>query len=263
LKHFRPIVLLAGGLGLLATLLVGGPAAAAVNLFHASITCDPVTNKITTGVSGLYGVQPNLDVTVDFKVEAGYYATATTSAKIPAMGSVTTVAGRSAADGDLTVSGYSRSWPISDYLFYTEKVSATVKNKSGGILLVRTATCDYDVRSKVTLTCDREAQTITAKVEGSQFDEPQPWGLRIQYDRSSLWQRAATDPAFRVARYTAATHTVTPVNGTISDVGWARQQTTDPYYYEETVWATISSPYTGRVLGRGTATCVYSDHRND
>ncbi|HEU4948557.1 MAG TPA: hypothetical protein VFT31_15515 [Kribbella sp.] len=263
MKRFRPLVLLGPVLGLLASLLTATPAAAAVNSFHAWITCDPVTNTITTGVTGLYGVQPNLAVTVDFKVETGYYATATTSASIPAKGSVTTVVGRSAANGDLTVSGYTRSFPISNYLFYTEKVSATVKNTSGGILATRTATCDYDLRTIATLTCDRDAQTITARVEGSQFNEPQPMGLRIQYERSILFQSSATDPAFRLTRYTAATHTVTPVNGTITDTGWSNPQTTDPYYYEETVWATISSPYTGRTLGRATATCIYSDHRTD
>jgi hypothetical protein len=114
-------------LGLLASLLATTPAVAAVNSFHAWITCDPVTNTIAIGVTGQYGVQPNLSVKVDFTVESGYYATATTSASIPAKGSVTTVAGRSTASGDLTVNGYTRSFPISNYLFYTEKVTATVK----------------------------------------------------------------------------------------------------------------------------------------
>jgi hypothetical protein len=234
-----------------------------VTSFHAWITCDPVTNTIATGVTGQYGVQPNLDVKVDFTVESGYYATATTSASIPAKGSVTTVAGRSAASSDLTVNGYTRSFPISSYLFYTEKVTATVKNTSGGILTSRTATCDYDRHTNVTLTCDHDAQTITARVEGSQFNEPQPMGLQIQYERSIVSQSSATDPIFTVTRYTVATHTVTPVNGTIADTGWSNPKTTDPYYYAETVWATVSSPYTGRTLGRGTATCIYSDHRTN
>lgn len=250
--------MLAAVLGVLAPLLATTPATAAMSSFHAWISCDPVTQTIATGVAGQYGVQPNLAVRVEFKVETGYYATATTSASIPAKGSVTTVAGQSTATGDLTVSGYTRSAPISDYLFYTEKVIATVKNTSGGIVATRTATCDYDVRSSVTLTCDRDAQTITARVTGSQFNEPQPVGVRIQYERSTLYRFSESAPSFRLSRYTAATHTVTPVNGEVSDTGWSNHLTSDPYYYEETVWATISSPYTGRILGRGSATCTYS-----
>lgn len=261
--HFRPLVLLAAVLGLLASLLATTPATAAVTSFHAWITCDPVTNKITTGVTGMYGVPANVAVKVAFTVETGYYATATTSATIPAKGSVTTVAGRSAANGDLTVNGYTRSFPISNYLFYTEKVSVTVKDTSGGILATRTATCDYDTHTNVTMTCDNDAQTITARVEGSQYNEPQPTGLRIQYERSSTYQGSPTDPAFTLTRYTRTNRTVMPVNGTITDTGWSDPHTFDAYYYSETVWATVSSQYTGRILGRGTATCVYSDHRND
>jgi hypothetical protein len=88
-------------------------------------------------------------------------------------------------------------------------------------------------------------------------------GLRIQYERSSVSQSSATDPIFTPTRYTAATHTVRPVNGNIADTGWSNPQTTDPYYHAQTVWATVSSPYTGRTLGRGTATCIYSDHRTN
>lgn len=260
--HFRPLVLLAAVVGLLASLLATTPATAAVNSFHAWIICDPVANKITTGVTGMYGVQPNVAVKVEFKVESGYYATATTSASIPAKGSVTTVAGRSTPTGDLTVNGYTRGFPISNYLFYTEKVTATVKNTSGGILATRTATCDYDTHTNVTLTCDHDTQTITARVEGTQYNEPQPMGLLIQYERSSTGQTAPGDPAFTLTRYTRTNHGVLPVNGTITDTGWSDPHT-DMYYYSETVWATVSSLYTGRILGRGTATCVYSDHRND
>jgi hypothetical protein len=254
--------LLAGVVGLLGALLVISPASAAVTSFHAWITCDPVTNKVATGVTGQYGVAANTAVKVEFKVESGYYATAATSAKIPATGSTTTVAGKSTASGDLTVKGYSRDFPIGGYLFYTEKVTATVKNTAGGILTSRTATCDYDRHTNVTLTCDHETQTITARVDGVQFNEAQPMGLDIKWERSTTSQGSATDPAFTMARFTWATHHVTPVNGTITDVGFS-SPATDQYYSSQTVWVTVSSPYNGRTIGSGTATCVYSDHRND
>ncbi|NEA34985.1 hypothetical protein [Streptomyces sp. SID13031] len=258
----RLSALLASVVGLLAALLLTSPAAAAATSFHAWITCDPVTNKIATGVTGQYGVAANTAVKVEFKVESGYYATATTSAKIPATGSTTTVAGKSTASSDLTVKGYTRDFPISGYIFYTEKVTATVKNTAGGILTSRTATCDYDRHTTVTLTCDHDTQTITARVDGVQFNEPQPMGLGIKWERSTTSQNSATDPAFTMQRFTWATHTVSPVNGTITDVGFS-SPATDRYYQSQTVWATVSSPYTGRTLGSGTATCVYSDHRND
>jgi hypothetical protein len=256
-KYSRAIAVLAGGLGLIASLLTGSPAGAAVNYFHAWITCDPVTNQITTGVTGLYGVAPSWDVVVDFKVESGYAATATTSAAIPATGSVTSVPGRSTAAGDLTVAGYSRNWPISNHLFYTEKVVATVKNTSGGILATRTAMCHRDLRSTVTMTCDRAAQKITARIEGTQFNEYEPGGLWIRYERE--WRSgSATGPIFS-SRFTEATHALRSVDGAFSDVGWVKQMTTDPEFYEETVWATVILAGTGRTIGYGTATCVYSD----
>lgn len=261
MKHVRLSVVLAGVVGLVAALVVGAPASAAVSSFHAWITCDPVTNKIATGVTGQYGVAANTAVKVEFKVESGFYATPTSSAKIPATGSVTTVAGKSTATGDLTVKGYTRDFPMSGYIFYTEKVTATVKNSAGGILTSRSASCNYDRHTNVTLTCDHETQTITARVDGTQFGEQQPMGLEIKWERSTTSQSSATDPVFTMTRFTWKTHLVTPVNGTITDVGFS-DPATDGYYQSQTVWATVSSPYTGRTLGSGTATCVYSDHRN-
>ncbi|WP_433009165.1 hypothetical protein [Kribbella sp. CA-294648] len=262
MKPVRLSVLLAAVAGLLGALLVGTPASAAGTSFHAWITCDAGTNKITTGVTGQYGVPANTAVKVEFKVESGYYATATASAKIPATGSVITVAGKSSATGDLTVNGYTRDFPISGYLFYTEKVTATVKDTAGGILTSRSASCNYDHHTTVTLTCDHDTQTITARLDGAQYGEAQPMGLDIKWDRSTTSQASATDPVFTMQRFTWATHNVTPANGTITDVGFS-SPATDRYYQSQTVWATVSSPYTGRTLGSGTATCVYSDHRND
>ncbi|MEV6411432.1 hypothetical protein [Kribbella sp. NPDC051718] len=261
MKYIRVSALVAGVVGLVGGLLVGSPASAAGTSFHAWITCDPVTNKVATGVTGQYGVAANTAVKVEFKVESGYYATATTSAKIPAVGSTTTVAGKSTASGDLTVKGYSRDFPISGYIFYTEKVTATVKNTAGGIITSRTASCDYDRHTNVTLTCDHETQTITARVDGVQFNEPLPMGLEIKWERSTTSQETASDLVWTMQRFVWKTHGVTPVNGTISDVGFS-DPATDRYYQSQTVWATVSSPYNGRTIGSGTATCVYSDHRS-
>jgi hypothetical protein len=258
MRHSRPIILLAGCLGLLGSVLTSASSAAAVSTFQAWITCDSVTNTVKTGVSGPFG-EPNLDVSLEFKVQWGFSATATTSASIPATGRTTTVSARSSASGDLTANGYSRAWPVSAYLFYTEKVDVTIKNRSGGILAYRSASCSRDLRTVVTLTCDRDAQTITAKAEGTQFNEYAPGGLWIRYDRETK-SRSQDGPTFISYYPSWAGHMVMPANGAFSDVGWVSRPRTDLYHYEETVWATIILAGTGRTIGHGTTTCVFSDH---
>ncbi|GAA1676985.1 hypothetical protein ACFTSF_21055 [Kribbella sp. NPDC056951] len=260
MKNFRLAAVPAAAAGLLLSLLTVVPASAATNGFRAWITCDPATNTIRTGVTGVGSVAANWPVKVDFKVESGYSATATTSAKIPAFGTTTTVSGKSDADGNLTVAGYQRSFPISSNLFYTEKVVATVKNLSGDFLAERSAYCAYDTRTKVTLSCDEEASTITAAVEGAQYNEPQPSGLEIKYEYETTAKSRTNEPVFGTARYLRATHRRSAVDGAFSDVGWTDTITYRPpgVYGTRTVWVTVRSPYTGMTLGSGTASCDYS-----
>lgn len=260
MKNFRLAAVLAAATGLLLPLLATAPATAATTTFHAWITCDPATNTIRTGVTGVGGVVANWPVKVDFKVESGYSATATTSAKIPAFGTTTTVAGKSDANGDLTVAGYQRSFPISSNLFYTEKVVATVKNLAGDFLAERSASCAYDTRTTVTLDCDRDAKTVTARIEGTQYNEPQQQAMELKYEYGTVAKSSTGEPVFGTARYLRTTHTKSAINGNFSDVGWT-DNVSEPQpgvSLERTVWVTVRSPYTGRTLGFGTATCVWA-----
>ncbi|GAB3920606.1 hypothetical protein GCM10029976_006400 [Kribbella albertanoniae] len=259
MKNFRLAAVLAAT-GLLIPLLATAPAAAATTKFHAWITCDPATNAIRTGITGVGGVAANWPVTVDFKVESGYSATATTSARIPAFGTTTTVAGKSDANGDLTVAGYQRSFPISSNLFYTEKVVATVKNLSGDVLAERSASCAYDTRTTVTLTCDRDAKTVTARAEGVQYNEPQQQAMELKYEYGSVAKSSTGEPVFGTARYLRTTHYQSAVNGSFSDLGWTDTvpELQPGISLERTVWVTVRSPHTGRTLGFGTATCVWA-----
>ncbi|MFB6721087.1 hypothetical protein ACFCV3_13040 [Kribbella sp. NPDC056345] len=258
MKNFRLASVLAAAAGLLLSLLTVVPASAATNAFRAWITCDPATNTIRTGVTGVGGVAANWPVKVDFKVESGYSATATASARIPAFGTTTTVAGKSDANGNLTLAGYQRSFPISSNLFYTEKVVATVKNLNGDFLAERSASCAYDTRTTVTLTCDQDANTVTAAVAGTQYNEPQPSGTELKYEYGAVAKSSNGTPVFGTARYLRTTHNVSAVNGSFSDVGWTDNvpELEPGVTLERTVWVTVRSPYTGRTIGFGTATCV-------
>jgi hypothetical protein len=242
-----------------------GVADAATGKVQAVVTCDPTTNTITASVSSGAGwFAPNSPVTVEFQVYAGsYVTTAGTSGMIPT-GSRTTVAATTAADGSLSVTGYTRSWQAANYLFYTETARVTVRNGAGQWMYERDGTCTHDLRTTVTLDCDREAHTITARAAGVNYRANGT--VRVSYLYSTTSQASAGSPRFTssYAPYPYATpHTVTAsAAGTWSDVGYViKYPTGDPYYLDQRLQVEVRDGSTGWVVGRGSAYCLYADQR--
>jgi hypothetical protein len=162
-------------------------------------------------------------------------------------------------DGSLSVSGYSRSWQASDYLFYTETVRVTVRNGAGQSLVVKEATCTRDLGTTATIDCDQAAHTITARTAGAGFIRNDP--VRIAYFVSATSQATADSPRF--SSFSLGTpdivHTQIPVAGAWSDTGFAINITTDFFYYAESIQVRVTTG-TGLLVGQGSASCVLIDH---
>lgn len=248
-------------------LLSPARAAYAATALKASITCDSTTNTISTSVSGGQGrFTPNMPVNVRFLAYYGSYATATTESLISAMGSSITVPTTTTADGSVSVAGYTRSWQASDFVFYTETVRVTVLSTAGAELGSSEATCTRDPRTTVTLDCDQEAHTITARSAGVGFTQMAvPGSVRVEYEYSWTQQAAPGYPTFKKALTGTpdAVHRVaTTEAGAWSDLGYVHNITTDPYYRDETVVVVVKDPNNGFIIGRGSAFCVYANHRS-
>jgi hypothetical protein len=241
-----------------------GVADAATGKVQAVVTCDPTTNTITASVaSGAGWFAPNSPVTVEFLVYRGsYVTTAGTSGLIPT-GSRTTVAATTAADGSLSVTGYTRSWQAANYLFYTETARVTIRNSAGQWMYERDGTCTHDLRTTVSLACDPEARTITASAAGVGYRAN--GAIRVAYTWSGTSQAAADSLAFTrqaVDQYPYVSHNVTAsATGAWSDVGYVKTVSTDPYYLDHKVNVEVKDYWNGYVIGRGSAFCVYADQR--
>ncbi len=246
-----------------------GAAHAAVGPVRASIVCDSATNTISTSASGGGGwFTPNSPINVQFLVYYGSYVTATAENLISAKGSTITVQTTSAADGSVSVAGYSRSWNASTYIFYTETVRVTATDPATGHASGGDATCTQDPRTTVTLTCDQRAQTITAGAAGDGFTQlASPLAsngyVRVEYTWTGTSQATADSPAFtrQLPSTPDVTHWVKATAGAWSDVGFVHSVTTNPYYLDQTVVVTVRDNYNSFVIGRGTASCVYADQR--
>jgi hypothetical protein len=243
------------GVGSLGT----GTAAAATPL-TATITCDSATNTISTRLTGT--LVPNFSYTMKFTVWSGsQVTTAGTIGGLPALGTSVSVPVTTRSNPDVDVAGYTRSWPAANYVFYTETVRVSVLNSSGGEITWRQGTCIHDLRTKVRLTCDQEAHTITATAEGANFAR-RP--TRAEYTFTATSQATADSPAF--TRQPSSTpdvvHSV-PVSesGAWSDAGYVHQVSGDPYFLREGVVVWVRDVWSNLPVGQGTASCVYADHR--
>jgi hypothetical protein len=252
---------------MVAVLLSPARAAYALTPLKASIVCDSTTNTISTSVSGGAGYfTPNMPVNVRFLVYSGTYVTETAEGIVSAVGSSITVPTTTAADGSVSIAGYTRSWQASDYVFYTETVKVSVLNTSGAELGSSQATCTRDLRTTVTLDCDPEAHTITARSAGVGFTQMDWAGsVRVEYLYSTTNQPAPGYPTFTssLALYPNGVHyPTTTETGSWSDLGYVQTITTDPYYYSETVVVVVRDRANSYIIGSGSASCVYADHRS-
>lgn len=254
----RPVLALAAAAATVTAMLTGAGPAAAGTTFRSAIGCDSTTDTITAGVSG-GSLTPGLRVNVEFLVQSGSFVTAATQGSIPQRGQTVTVPAVAAADGSVSATGYSRAWPSGSYLFYTETVSATVRNTAGAFLMSSSATCFRDVRTTVTLSCDPQAHTITAATAGTGYTRTYLGSVRVEY--TTVTTRQATRDSLRWRGYNTMppdfSYNARVTAGAWSDAGYVHNVTGDPYYLDEALTVLVRD--NGLLVGRGEAGCVYAD----
>jgi hypothetical protein len=256
---------------LLATtgLLVPATAAVAATKLTANITCDAETGAITTWASGTLltpGTAPT-SVTVEFQRRSGVRVTVATSTSVPPLAQPFTVRTTTTSAGDVTATGYTGSFSPATSLFYRETLLVTFKNaSSGATYTTREATCDYDQRTTVALTCDPTVDTVTAAVAGINGNAGASSGAgrptRVGYHIVQIVQSTPDSPRFRGESLGGGwdvQHRLSQAaDGTWADIGYVRTVTSNPYYYAEEVTVGVSDAY-GTVVGSGTAKCTLID----
>lgn len=242
-------------------LYAGAGTASASTPPTASITCDSTTNTISTHFSGTLAA--NTSYIIKFTASKGsQVTTAGAISSLPALNSSLSVPVTTGASPDVSVAGYTRDWQAADFVFYTETVQVTVQVPGGGETPVSNATCTRDQRVTVNLACDHDAQTITATSAGTGFPTQRP--LRAEYSFGSTFQ-ATSDSLTFTRQITSPPDNINavtvPESGAWSDVGYVHSIDTEPFFLSEKVIAVVRDVLTNLVVGQGTASCVYADHR--
>ena len=260
LRVLAGLVVLAAG-----ALLAPASAAVAATSLTANISCDAETGAITTGVSGtLLAPGEPTPVLVEFQRKSGVRVTATTALTISPLGPPFRVTTTTTSSGDIAATGYTGSFSPSSSLYYRQTVLATFKNPdTGSTYTTREATCDYDQRTTVTLTCDPAASTVTATVTGIKGQAGSAGGAgrptRIGYRSVQIIQSTADSPVFRGETLGSGwdlQHRLTQsADGTWADTGFVHPITSNPYYYAEEVTVGVLDA-NGTIVGSGSATCT-------
>ena len=250
-----------------AAVLVPSSAALAATSLTANITCDARTGAITTSVSGslLLPGEPAL-VTVEFQRKSGVRITPTTTLTIAPLSPPFRVTTTTTASGDIAAAGYTGSFPLSS-LYYRQTLLATfIDATTGATYTTREATCDYDQRTTVSLTCDQAAHTVTATVAGikGQAGSTAVAGhpTRVGYRSVQISQATANDPRFRGEMLGSGwdiQHRLTQAtDGTWADTGFVHPITSNPYYYAEELTVGVFDA-NGTFVGSGSAACTLFD----
>ena len=249
-------------------LLVPAGAAVAATPLKANITCDPETGAITTWASGnlLLPGTPT-PVTVEFQRSSGVRVSATTSTALPPLAQPFTVTATTTSSGDITATGYTGTFNPTTSIYYREVLVVTFKNAtSGAVYTSRQATCDYDQRSTITLTCDQVASTVTSAAAGINGLTGAANGAgrptSVGYHFVQIIQSTKDSPRFRgesLGGVWDVRHSVTKAaDGTWADTGYVHTITSNPYYYAEELTVGVLDAY-GTIVGSGTARCVLRD----
>jgi hypothetical protein len=258
------VLLLTPVLAIAGLFLPADPVLAAGPALTVSLTCDAVGNTITAQASGNNVAGARLSVT--FQVVGGSYATATTDGFIAAYGQQATASATVDAAGAWSATGYTRPWPATDYLFYTEKVRVTARNPATGAQWGPIdESCYRDVRTTVNAACDTGTHTINVNASAVQYARPPVVSVRY-YRVKSYWQANANDPWF-IGSYPQdppiVSRSVRPnADGTWSDPGYSQAGSAGYYGALEfvvEVWKTGAAPT--YLIGRGQVLCVYADER--
>jgi hypothetical protein len=250
-------------------LLITPTAAMAAGGLRAYITCDAETGAVTTWTSGwLLAVgTPPTRVTVEFQRSGGRRVSATTSASLPPLAQPFTTTATTTTSGDITATGYTGTFNPATSLFYQEKLIVTFKNAStGAFYTTREASCEYDQRTTVSLTCDPNAGTVTATVAGVNAQAGASSGagrpVRIGYRVARTSQSSKDDPAYRSVTlgpgWDVERQLTRAADGTWTDPGYVHTITRNPYYYAEELTVGILDTY-GAVVGWGATRCTLFD----
>jgi hypothetical protein len=236
---------------------------------RANISCDAETGAVTTWASGTLftaGTAPT-SVTVEFQRRGGTRVTATTSTALASAAQPFVVKTTSTSSGEVNATGYHTTFNPVTSLFYRENLLVTFKNAAGVTLTTREASCNHDQRTTVTLTCDPEARTITATVDGINGQAGASSGAgrptRVGYHIVRIIQHVQNDPRFRSELLGGAwdvEHRVTrAADGTWTDAGYVHPQATStPYYLAEELTVGVFDTY-GAIVGWSTTRCTLFD----
>jgi hypothetical protein len=248
-------------------LLVPATAAVAATPLTATVTCDGATGTITTSTSGnllVPGAGPR-PVTVEFQRLRGLRITATTSTPLAAMGQPFTVTTPATDSGDVSATGYTGTFDPVTSLYYQEAIRVTYRNAStGAYYTYRDATCHYDQRTTVTLTCDPVAGTVTATVTGVNGQAGTDTSGRassVGYHTVRIYQSTKDDVTWRTQNISDpwdVQHRLTrAADGSWADTGFVHT-TNHPYRYTEELTVGVLDSF-GNVVGHGTARCILFD----
>jgi hypothetical protein len=252
-----------------ATALLGpATAASAATPLRASIICDAVTGTITTAASGnlLLPGSPK-PVTVEFQRRSNAVNISLTGTTYTSpLAKPVTVTVQSTSAGDVSATGYTGSFTPATSLYYRETVAVTFKNAAGRVYTTAEATCERDLRTTVTLTCDPTAGTVTAAALGRNGQAGSVDGsgrpTSVGYRFSPIQQSGPLDPRFQghvLGNAWDIKHRITQAaDGTWTDTGYVRAITTNPYYYAEELTVGVFNSF-GVLIGGGFAKCTLFD----
>ncbi|WP_204298810.1 hypothetical protein [Actinoplanes campanulatus] len=251
-----------------AGVLVPATAASAATRLRANITCDAETGEIATWASGtLFAPGPAKQVTVEFQRRAGVRVTATARTVLAPMAQPFRVTTTSTSSGDISAVGYTGAFdPVTD-LFYREQLTVTFKDAATGAnLATRDATCDHDQRTRVTLTCDPVAGTVTAVVNGVNGAAGDSSGAgrasRVSYHIATIKQQTPNNPGYRSEilgeGWDIEHRVVKAADGSWTDTGYVHTITSNPYYYAEEITVGVFD-LNGIRVGTATGACTLFD----
>jgi hypothetical protein len=249
-----------------AGLLVPATAASAAAPLQASITCDPVTGAITTSASGnLFAPGRPRPVVVQFQ-RRGVNLTPTGLTSVPALAPPFKVTEMSWITGDVAATGYTATFDPATSLYYRENLTVTFMDIGGFVYTTREASCQRDVRTTVTLTCDPAAHTVTATVAGHDGNAGASNGAgrvnRVGYRTITTSQATANEPRFRGGLlgdgWDMQHSLVRAADGTWADQGYVHTISSNPYYYAEELTVGVFDTF-GTLVGGGFAKCTLVD----
>jgi hypothetical protein len=261
LRLLATVTLLAG-----TAVLMPASAASAATPLKASIVCDGQTGAITTSASGTL-LQPGArrPVVVEFQRRSGRNIALGATAFLQPLATPFRTTVMSTLAGGVSANGYTNTFTPATSLYYREAIVVTFKSLTGQVYATRQATCERDLRTTVTVTCDPAAGTVTATVLGRDGQAGGAAGhgraTSVGYRTVTISQSTADGVRWRQEPLIDFDfkHRVTPAaDGTWSDTGFTHTISNSPYFYAEEVTVGVFNQ-SGDLVGGGSGTCTLFD----